>query len=422
MKRGRRPMRRRLGIAAAIAAVAAGGIALLAQWPQTVAPVSPAIGAPADVVVQPGASGTDQADVLQAALDNLQPGQRLVLAPGSYLVGRVLAVRREQVVLSGYDATLVASNPDQQAIQITGANSTLVGVTLKGTGTQRLESATSAKVIVDGTGIQVLDVTIEGGASAGIFVSRGVGIALVGDKISGTLADGIHITGGSQDVLVQNSSVTATGDDMVGIVSYQRDNAQTRNIYVTSNYLAGNAWGRGVAVVGSADVTVAGNWIEGVQKAAAVMVAQEDGYRTSDATNVLVASNTIADNQNATQPGNNRTATGHAAIDINTGSGSVTRVQVTGNRVTRTRFDGYRAQGNICQADISNNRFAAIGGTAIALPYRNCSADQFTCGTNTLDGATLAPASGCSGAGSIQAAGADASRLPQVRTYLRRAR
>ena len=230
MKRGRRPMRRRLGIAAAIVAVAAGGIALLAQWPQTVAPVSPAIGAPADVVVQPGASGTDQADVLQAALDNLQPGQRLVLAPGSYLVGRVLAVRREQVVLSGYDATLVASNPDQQAIQITGANSTLVGVTLKGTGTQRLESATSAKVIVDGTGIQVLDVTIEGGASAGIFVSRGVGIALVGDKISGTLADGIHITGGSQDVLVQNSSVTATGDDMVGIVSYQRDNAQTRNI------------------------------------------------------------------------------------------------------------------------------------------------------------------------------------------------
>lgn len=421
MKRGRHRALRRLGIAVAVLSTMAAVTALVADWPHVPAPVSPATGAPADVVVQPGASGVDQADALQAALDNLQPGQRLVLAPGNYRVGRVLAVRREQVTVSGYDATLVASDPDQQAIQMTGAYSTLVGVTLKGTGTQRLESATSAKVIVDGTGIQVLDVTIEGGASAGIFVSRGIGIALVGDRISGTLADGIHITGGSQDVLVQNSSVTATGDDMVGIVSYQRDSGQTRNIYVTSNYLAGNAWGRGVAVVGGADVTVAGNWIEGVQKAAAVMVAQEDGYRTADASNVLIASNTIADDQNATQPGNNRMETGHAAIDINTGSGSVTRVQVTGNQVTRTRFDGYRAQGNICQADIGNNRFAAIGGAAIALQYRNCTADQFTCGTNTLDGAALPPPSGCSGAGSIQAAGADASRLPLVRTYLRRA-
>ncbi len=92
-----------------------------------------------------------------------------MLAPGNYRVGNVLAIRGEQVVVSGYGATLTATSPDAQAVEITGRNATLVGVTLVGTGTQRLESSTSAKVFVDGYGIQgVLDVTIRGGASAGI--------------------------------------------------------------------------------------------------------------------------------------------------------------------------------------------------------------------------------------------------------------
>ncbi|CAG2135360.1 right-handed parallel beta-helix repeat-containing protein [Cupriavidus plantarum] len=411
-------LRRTLWLGLALAALAAAAVAIFPERWHAPTPISDAVGAPADVPFGP--NGQDQTDALQSAIDGLQAGQRLLLAPGSYTVSRVLTVSREQVVVSGYGATFVATNPDQQAIVMNGRNSTLVGLTLRGVGTQRLESATSAKVVVDGEGIQVLDVTIQGGASAGIFVSRGHSIALIGDKVSGTLADGIHITGGSRDVLVQDSSVTATGDDMVGIVSYQRDGEQTRNIYVTGNYLAGNAWGRGVAVVGSADVTVVGNWVEGVQKAAAIMVAQEDGYRTMDATNVLIASNSIADDQNATQPGNNRMATGHAAIDVNTDSGSVSRLQVMGNQIIRTRFDGFRAQGNICGVGITGNRFGAIGGTPIALLYRNCTAEQFACGSNTLDGGGLSVPSGCSGGGSIQVAGADASRLPQVRSSYRR--
>lgn len=388
------------------------------------APAGPidAVGADADVTLQPGAGSADQADALQAALDRLQTGQRLVLAPGTYTVGRTLAVRGEQVVVSGYGATLVATNPDEQAIKLTGRNATLLGVTLKGTGSRRLESDTSAKVSIDGEGIQVIDVTIEGGASAGIFVSRGHGIALVANKVHGTLADGIHITGGSRDVLVQDNAVTATGDDMVGIVSYQENGAANQNIYVSGNYLAGNAWGRGVAVVGGTDVTLVRNWVEGVQKAAAVLVAQEDGYRTFGATNVLVSDNTIADNQNATQPGNNRAAAGHAAIDINTGTGSISRVWVTGNAVTRATYDGFRSVGNVCQLRVSGNRFASIGGLPLSVQSRNCPPEGSVCDGNTLNGAAVTPPSGCVGAGAVQVSGADRSRMPEVRTALRQAR
>ncbi len=103
-----------------------------------------------------------------------------------------------------------------------------------------------------------------------------------------------------------------------------------------------------------------------MQKAAAVLIAREDGYRTAGATNVQVTDNMISDIENATQPGNNRLAAGHAAIDINTGSGSVARVLVAGNQVTRATYDGFRAVGNVCNVQVSRNRFVAIGGAALS--------------------------------------------------------
>jgi len=66
----------------------------------------------------------------------------------------------------------------------------------------------SAKVVVTGTGIQMLNVTINGGASADIFISAGVNIAIAGNKVQSTLADGIHITGRSRNILVQDNAVT----------------------------------------------------------------------------------------------------------------------------------------------------------------------------------------------------------------------
>jgi len=124
-----------------VALAGAGAAIRLDRW-HVPDPIPSAIGAPADVAIGP--TGQDQTDALQSALDNLQPGQRLMLSPGTYSVSRVLTVSREQVVISGYGATIVATNPDQQAIVMNGRNSTLVGLTLRGVGTQRLETATAA--------------------------------------------------------------------------------------------------------------------------------------------------------------------------------------------------------------------------------------------------------------------------------------
>ncbi len=147
-------------------------------------------------------------------------------------------------------------------------------------------------------------------------------------------------------------------------------------------------------------MTLANNWIEGVQKAAAVLIAQEDGYRTAGVTNVQVTDNMISDIENATQPGNNRLSGGHAAIDINTGTGSVARVLVAGNQVTRATYDGFRAVGT-CATCVSRNRFVTIGGAALSLQVRNCPTDAWTRDGNTLDGTGIA-LTGCTGTGSPQ--------------------
>ncbi|MCA8302326.1 right-handed parallel beta-helix repeat-containing protein [Burkholderia seminalis] len=367
-----------------------------------------------DVYVHPAPDATDQADELQRALDRLQSGQRLVFMPGRYVVGRSLVVRQPHVVLSGFGAALIATAPDDQTIEMRGGDTTLVGFRIMGTGSARLATPESTKVEVTGHGVQVLDNVIDGGASAGIFVFGGTDVAIVGNEVLSTLADGIHITHGARNVLVKGNLVRGTGDDMIAVVSYQGDGVLSRNVLITGNSLEGNAWGRGITVVGGADVTIENNVVRNVQVSAGILVAQEDSFRTYGASGVLVENNEISDIQTAAVRTDPRPLTQQAAIDVSTWSGSVTRVAVIGNRVSRARFAGIRVWGNVSQYRIADNRFSAIGGMPV----------QVGGGGGCPSGGAQA---GSCGAQVVQQAladkvGADPSALPRVREALRQAR
>ncbi|WP_431822774.1 right-handed parallel beta-helix repeat-containing protein [Burkholderia sp. F1] len=383
-----------------------------------------------DAIVHPSADGADQADALQRTLDALQRGQRLVFAPGRYVVGRSLAVKQANVAISGYGATLIATDPDDQTIEMRGDGTTLAGLMLAGAGATRLTTPASTKVNVTGRGVQVLDVVVDGGASAGIFVFGGQDVAIVGNEVRATLADGIHVTHGARNVLVQGNVVRDTGDDMIAVVSYRNDGAPSGNVLIAGNSLEGNDWGRGVTVVGGADVTIADNIVRGVRTGAGILVAQEDSYRTCDVTNVRVARNVVSDIQQRASRQAGRPQTGQAAIDLNAGSGAVTRVDVSDNRIVGARFAGVRALGNVCRVRLSGNRLDAIGGTPIDGESRGCAAGQAIAGAaNTLNGAALpplapaaAPAAVAPQAAAFAITGADATLMPRVRQWLRQAR
>ncbi|MCA8271110.1 right-handed parallel beta-helix repeat-containing protein [Burkholderia sp. AU30280] len=391
----------------------AGGL----SWPGVVAAAS---GAPApgalhanvpDAYVYPASDAADQADGLQRALDRLRPGQRLVFAPGRYTVGRSLIVRRPRVVLWGYGATLMASRPDDQTIEMRGDGTTLIGFRLKGTGATRLATRESTKVEVTGQDVQVLDNVIDGGASAGIFVFGGTGVAIVGNEVLSTLADGIHMTHGARNVLVQGNVVRDTGDDMIAVVSYQGDGALSSNVLITRNSLEGNTWGRGITVVGGADVTISNNIVRNVQVSSGILVAQEDSFQTYGASGIRVENNVIADIQTASGRTDPRPLTQQAAIEVSTWSGAVTQVAVVGNRVSQARFDGIRLWGNVSGVRLADNQLSGIGGMPVRVgPKQDCA----------VGNAKVAPCAMVlqSRSAAPDVIGADTSLLPTVREFV----
>lgn len=374
----------------------------------------------ADVTVSPAADGSDQADALQKAFDSLRAGQRLVIAPGRYVVGHSLAVTVPQAVISGYGATLAATNPADQTIVMSGAGSTLVGVTLAGTGTTRLTTPESTKVEVTGSDVQVLGVTIQGGASAGIFVFGGNRIAIVGNTVRATLADGIHTTYGSTNVLVQNNTVTGTGDDLIAVVSYLGDGRLSSNVLIDHNAVSGNSWGRGITVVGGQAVTISNNTVDGVEKAAGILAAQEDSWKTYGASNVVITGNTVTNIQNA-NVNNGLQPTQQGAIELDTWSGAVSDVTVANNRVSGSGYAGFRAYGNVCSFSVTGNTFSSIAGLPVSLLTNGCASSQIVVDANRLaDGSVLALPAGASSTGTFAVTGANASLMPQVRTGLMR--
>ncbi|MDN7903568.1 right-handed parallel beta-helix repeat-containing protein [Burkholderia diffusa] len=422
MRRSQSPF---LACAAIAGMCMAGGPA----WPGSAvaAIVTPAPGAlhanVPDAYVRPAADAGDQADTLQRALDALQPGQRLIFAPGRYVIGRSLVVRQPNVVLSGYGATLIATTPDDQTIEMRGDGTTLVGFRLAGTGTTRLTTPASTKVEVTGRGVQVLDNVVDGGAGAGIFVFGGADVAIVGNEVLSTLADGIHMTHGSHNVLVQGNVVRGTGDDMIAVVSYQAEGVLTRNVLITGNSLEGNPWGRGITVVGGANVTISNNIVRNVQVSSGILVAQEDSNRTAGSSDIRIERNSIADIQTATGRPDSRPITQQAAIEVSTWSGSVSRVTVIGNRVSHARFDGIRLWGNVSGVRIADNQLSEIGGMAVRIdPAHDCAAGRpATASGGRAKGAPCAAVlQSLSAAG--DAVGADTSLLPRVRESVRQAR
>ena len=374
----------------------------------------------ADVTVSPAADGSDQADALQKAFDSLQAGQRLVIAPGRYVVGHSLAVTVPQVVISGYGATLAATNPADQTIVMRGTGSTLVGVTLAGTGTTRLTTPESTKVEVTGADVQVLGVTVQGGASAGIFVFGGNGIAIVGNTVRATLADGIHTTYGSTNVLVQNNTVTGTGDDLIAVVSYLGDGRLSSNVLIDHNAVSGNAWGRGITVVGGQGVTISNNTVDGVEKAAGILVAQEDSWKTYGSSNVVISGNTVTNIQNS-NVNNGLQPTQQGAIELDTWSGTVSGVAVTDNRVSGSGYAGFRAYGNVCSFSVTGNTFSSIAGLPVGLLTNGCAVEQIVVDANRLgDGSVLASPAGASSTGTFAVTGVNVSLMPKVRTGLMR--
>jgi hypothetical protein len=344
--------------------------------------------------------GEDDGPAIQAALDALAPNQWLVFPAGTYEHARRLEVRVPGAVLWSDGATLHATNPDDQAVMLQADRASIYNFTLTAETTVRRNAPWQARIaifervdrkvplagnVIQGNHIVPAGApgtpTANSASSAGIFVFRAQGFLVAGNEVRRSLADGIHVTAGSRAGRVIGNVVRETGDDMIAMVSYlatgdwktttgsmaaeaaksRREFDLVRNIRVEGNDLEGNYWGRGISVVGGADITVRDNRVAGTAMAAGILLARETSYTTFGVSNVMVEANRIMRIQTDaprylpagwTSAG---TRTGQAAIEVHSfvfedegaigalaGTLGVTDIRIGGNTISGSAFNGVR--------------------------------------------------------------------------------
>ncbi len=282
--------------------------------------------------------GRDDTAAIQMALDSLTAGQWLVFPAGAYQHDMRLVVRTARVVLWSEGATLHATNPDDQAVVLAADGAAIYNFTLTAVTRDRLYAPWHARIAIYDSaergsplrdnviqGNQIVNTGARGTAtansasSAGVYVEFADNFLIASNLVRRSLSDGIHITGGARNGRVIFNTVRESGDDLIGVVSYmgdgdwtletaarlsgtlaaKRDRTLVRELLVANNDVAGNYWGRGITVVGGADITISDNRIAQTAIGAGILLARDASFVTWGVTNVLVQDNTISQVQTA---------------------------------------------------------------------------------------------------------------------------
>jgi hypothetical protein len=242
----------------------------------------------------------DSAATLQAQFDALKPGDSLKLQPEVFTHSDILQIRVPGVHIDGNGATLQATSDRTSAVWVLadGVELTNIRLTDPNEG-PRMANMGQHKLVIRGNNVTVSHVAIVGSAAAGIFVYGAQNFAIHDVSIDGTRADGIHMTNGAGNGVVDGVRTNGTGDDGVAVVSYKADKARCHDIVVQNVNVGSTTWGRGMTVVGGTNVTMR-NFTIANTNAAGIYIATEGApYYTESVDHVSFSNGSITNaNQN----------------------------------------------------------------------------------------------------------------------------
>jgi len=248
--------------------------------------------------------GIDDLNAIRQAVAAAKASNKNVYVPaGTFFYDDVVVLDGVDMVGEGEISVLHSTNPQRQAVQLAGNGSGLSQVKLTTVPvTTRLSTSVSARVhIMPGAAdFTISDTFIVGGSSAGI-IGYGINGAIVRNDVRDTLADGIHMTGGSANIRIEENTVRDTGDDMIAVVSYEKNGTWVNNVKIANNDVAGGH-ARGITVSGGTNISIERNRIADTG-GAGVFIASEGSYQTYEVRNLQVVRNTILrDSRNAAIP------------------------------------------------------------------------------------------------------------------------
>lgn len=303
--------------------------------------------------------GTSDSAVRRAVAAARSAGKSLYFAAGTYRYNGFLILDGVSAFGDGASTVLEAGDPSGSAVILRGANVTLRALKITAPGaSKRVGPYNAGGVYVDhARGFLVEGVTVSRVENIGIVVLGGSNGTIAGNVVTGSFADGIHLTGGSHDITVRGNRVRDVGDDMIAVVSYLTDGVVCANITITDNDVRGQTWGRGISVVGGRDVTVQRNSISDTS-GAGVLVNSDGSFNTYGTTGVRVLLNTIS--------GTDRGHIHHGGIHIEGWPGQpVLGTIVSGNTVTDTSYRGIVVGPHTSGTRIDGNRISRTANEGV---------------------------------------------------------
>lgn len=327
-----------------------------------------------------GAQGDGKTDdsaaivkALAAAKASSQPAT-VKFPAGTFRYSRNITVDGLKLAGAGASETILeATDPERSAWVLTGSSPAIHDLAIRinrSAGTRITRPAGTGIEVRDARNFEVLNVAVGPVDGAGIVVRRSGGTAeqrarLSNCTVTQTLADGIHITDGCHDIDIVQNHVTKTGDDFIAVVSYRSDLELSRNILISGNTVGIQSLGRGISVVGGADVTIDSNLI-GPSWGAGIYIVSEKRYNTFGVRGVTVSGNTLTD------VATNRSV-GHSAIhllgrdnpDSVQASLGVEGVLITGNRIQGAGKGGIYLGSYCSGVSLVGNELTDVAGSGI---------------------------------------------------------
>lgn len=330
-------------------------------------------------------SVADSTSELQARFDALPPGGSITLDPVTYPHSGVLVIRVPGVRIDGNGATLQATNDSTSAVKLAADNIALSNVTLAAPREgQRFSGLDQHKLVVTGNGVSVSGVNVDGSAAAGVFVFGARDFRIDNVSISGTRADGLHMTHGAAGGSVSNVRTNQTGDDGIAVVSYQNDPAPTTDIRISGVDVAGTTWGRGLTVVGGRNIAVQGFSVANTSSAGVYVASEGAPYFTRSVEAVSIADGSVT-NAN-TNPG---VIQGGVLVTAQNPGSPVRDVQISNVTVSNTPASAQKDVGIVADgAPVEGVRLdnVRINGSTVEPLYTNIPGGSFQTSGWTLDG------------------------------------
>jgi|GEM_PF-2919066 len=307
----------------------------------------PVVNAFAQFQARPG--GQDATQGLQAALGEattvfgqalaeMAPAERygpnVVFLPtvdgqSTYHYNQVLTVGQPNTIICGVGITLMAEQPDQSSIVVTGDNVHIHGLHLRGqsitqnTWPERWEgegytaptkfadgfpyrgagSSNASGFVLRSDNIIVSDTDDLGGVRGGFRLYGATNVLLYGNRIERAHSDSIHITHESSNITVRDNLIINSGDDCISVVPYNAPNdgnysdSTVENVLVENNVCQGSRT-RGLTAIGGRNLVFRDNLIEGTLNTG-ILVFPADEYTDEPAQDISILNNIIKDSARA---------------------------------------------------------------------------------------------------------------------------